>query len=68
MINGHDLDEKTAYCLRCGASAQSIIDTLKHCVATPNVIAVSHIICKRRWAETIAGAIDLFEENNDGRY
>lgn len=45
----HVFDPRTCYCLRCGKAMQFVVEfQQKECHATPNVIAISHILSARR--------------------
>ena len=49
-LPGHEWDAETFYCKRCGAGRMDIQAGTRNpaCLTAPNLIAVSHVISRRR--------------------
>ena len=50
----HDFDPLSYFCIRCGMAAQQHLETEADCIDDDtNVVAVSHLIARRRMAKLI---------------
>lgn len=54
---GHDWDVLTSYCLSCGMAMEEAVEK-PDCYATPNVVAISHIISARKIDALLGGLMD----------
>ena len=52
----HVFDPYTHYCLRCGASREDVEEGFREvCAGAANVVAISHVLSRRRLAGLFAG-------------
>lgn len=53
-LGSHRWDVQSCFCTRCGLSAMAVVDaTQEECYRPKNLIAVSHLIAKRRMNEVV---------------
>lgn len=62
MTKPHDMDPFSSFCLRCGAGAVHIVNDRLPCADSENIVAISHILSRRRFAEIVDPAIARLAE------
>ena len=49
----HDWDMMSAFCIRCGCSMEDFQDRRRDVFSPENVIAISHILCRKKMAAVV---------------
>jgi hypothetical protein len=63
MVLRHSFDPATLFCTSCGKGAHQILDRDLSCIDAANVIAISHILARKR-GTWLVKAIDLLNAEN----
>lgn len=55
----HQWDTMTDCCKKCGQTHMYVVDEIIECAGADNVIAVTHLIYRKRFAELLAESLTI---------